>query len=517
MTVYHINDNDEAKRCQAHAPENCKFYRGEEDTRHHDSFQSAVEASEKLLKAQHGETTSSTKKKVRYSFLKEFKEQDKQFTEDFEGVPKRFFSTDLRGKWLHEGYDLDAAIAQHEGSDSEVRVAPISIYKMREVTGHTLHAMSSPADNRLSDEEVQDLADDLGAHHVEKLDPHVIRSMHKGTERAWKLEYKDTDAEGNERTKYVIAADKPHKKMGAYRFRRRPDALSESSSFVLTDVRSLAGASRIQKKTGYNTIRDSVASDVPGDPYKVSRMMRSLQSLEDAQREGNNFMAQKKYIRENSGNKVATVWMDKKNPDAVRQDMMDNTALKGDFRHVEIDNDVDPVEYADFERSYQDAKEKLPPIPDGKEPELRIRKLGKHNATGLFSPGHNTIAVDVRTSGSFVHEYGHYCDTVVQNNASLRGDFRQITQKYSRDLDIPAEVGEQKREYYTTPTEIFARGFELYSQKRLGITENRLLDEDKLENFDYEPFQKDPEFRERTFEFFDKVFEQQKAEKQSHA
>ena len=37
---------------------------------------------------------------IQYSFLDEFKELEDEFNSSFSGVPKRFFTTDLRGKKL---------------------------------------------------------------------------------------------------------------------------------------------------------------------------------------------------------------------------------------------------------------------------------------------------------------------------------------------------------------------------------------------------------------------------------
>ena len=149
--------------------------------------------------------------------------------------------------------------------------------------------------------------------------------------------------------------------------------------------------------------------------------------------------------------------------------------------------------------------DKLPPMAEDRKPELRLRKLGKHRATGVFFPHKNTIAVDIRDSSSFIHEYGHYIDLTVKNNQSLNNEFTSVTKEYSSALKMPDVMGEGKREYYTTPTEVHSRAFEMYAHERLGIN-NRLLNPDKFNEFDYKPFKDNPELKEKTFAFFDKVF-----------
>ncbi|GAA4837999.1 hypothetical protein [Garicola koreensis] len=156
------------------------------------------------------------------------------------------------------------------------------------------------------------------------------------------------------------------------------------------------------------------------------------------QLEGRNFLAQKKYIREQNAT-IASAFDDKKNPDKARQDMMASTSLStangGHFSKVEIDNDVDPDEYADFENAIHDAESKLPPIPADRRPDLRIRKLGKHNANGVYNPARNTVAVDVRTSEAYIHEMGHYYDLTAKGNASLSEDFKDISRSYSSAVE----------------------------------------------------------------------------------
>lgn len=73
----------------------------------------------------------------------------------------------------------------------------------------------------------------------------------------------------------------------------------------------------------------------------------------------------------------------------------------------------------------------------------------------------NIIAVDVRDTTSFIHEFGHYLDFTYQGGeeeCSLQDDFADILASYQDTL--PKDIS--KCAYFKTPTEVFARGFELW-------------------------------------------------------
>jgi hypothetical protein len=46
----------------------------------------------------------------------------------------------------------------------------------------------------------------------------------------------------------------------------------------------------------------------------------------------------------------------------------------------------------------------------GRGVELKFRRLGRHRAEGLYFPDRRILALDVRTSRSFAHEFGHLVD-----------------------------------------------------------------------------------------------------------
>lgn len=495
--------------------------------------------------------------KIRYSFIKDFEEKQKAFEADFGEYPKRFFNADLRGKRMPKNVDLvevaddlDYAIQRDPSElDDEQRKQQRFLFNILpalregEIYGNMMHATSQPKENKeMPIDEAEKLAKELGAINVKELTGKEADSLGGvGATRGIIAEFpgglkkpsvtvdergrrkfiprnKRDQYPAEEDRRYVVFTDRPNKQMKVYIPGSERAGLTANDTFIKSDLRSLAGAKRIQENTGNNLLQEiTVENRNPGAKYNENkiRSIRRLGQLEEAQLKGKGFLDQEKYVKDRSG-KVATAYMDKKNPDKIRQELMEKSTLHvnngGGFRKVEIDNDVDPEEFKDFENAYNEIKDKLPPIPGDKRPELRVRKLGRHNANGVYFPHKGTLAIDVRTSEAFVHEYGHYLDLTVKNNASLSSDFREISKEYSQKLELN-EVEQKKRDYYTTPTEVFSRSFEIYANERLGIN-NRLLNPAKFKNNDHKPFS-DPTLKKKAFDFFDKLFEkntsQQKA------
>ncbi|MCJ0583915.1 hypothetical protein MMJ10_11670, partial [Enterococcus cecorum] len=193
------------------------------------------------------------------------------------------------------------------------------------------------------------------------------------------------------------------------------------------------------------------------------------------------------------------------------------------FKYVEIDNEVDLNKYQKFEKELNTL---LPHLPQAEsQAELRLRKLGRHKALGLFVPDFNTIVVDFRSSKdthvvggvgiqSFIHEYGHYLDfNFDEGNLSLSSAFQPIVKEYQKELnketykdffDMQGKDGKYDLDYYTIPTEVFARAFELYTHE-IGLRSN-LMHTDMLyrSSVPYKAFT--PENRERITQYFDQQF-----------
>jgi hypothetical protein len=200
-----------------------------------------------------------------------------------------------------------------------------------------------------------------------------------------------------------------------------------------------------------------------------------------------NVQANKRF--ENLSQKViATVTDDKKYQDSALNRSTRFNSLG--FRKVEVDtapyrfdisNGAKLPSYKTFAFDYNEfrnveaAWEKIVDrLPQGTvSPELKFRKLGKHKATGLYHPMFNIIAVDVRDTTSFIHEFGHYLDFTYlggEEECSLQDDFADILASYQDTL--PKDIS--KCAYFKTPTEVFARGFELWVFETL-ISDSPLL------------------------------------------
>lgn len=486
--MFHITDRDEAKSCRAKSPEACRYYRGKEDPRHYGTALEAAEASQALLQEAHGSTSTHH----RYSFITSFKSLEEKFTHDFEGVPTRFFNADLRGKLVSQKTDIPAllqeVVRRREAGEASV---PLGYFMPRELYARLAQSLSTPKDNQAPAPLILEAAEALGVQDLQEVPGTLVRSS-----RAWR---------GLLEGKQIIIGDgQVGEELASYRFRGTPEGFKRGESFMVVSARTLLGLKRMKRKVGLNPL-PSLAQDYTSERRDAQRIagLLALHSLEEAQEEGRNFLAQQKYVKDHRG-AVATAWMDKKHPDALHRNLMDHHGLEESFRAVEIDNEVAPEEYHSFKEALEEVRDRLPSIPQERKPELRIRKLGKHKALGVFFPHKNTLCIDVRTSEAFIHELGHYYDFVVKENASLGEGFRVLRKRYGQALEVPG--GGKNSEYYLTPTEVFARGFELYAHKRLGIN-NRLLNPESFKRFDYAPFTEDPKLEKELLDFMEGVFQ----------
>lgn len=498
MARYHVNpDSGNIGACSAKIQ--CPFNLTAEE--HYPNKASALQAAEALMSEQHNTFEKTVKK---YSFVKDFKQRELKFEEDFEGVPTRFFNADLRKNNIKFSADVNLDNVDDVDLKHSVNADP------RRLVSGMFQAVSAPADAGVSDSEIVAVGERLGLNLKKIENERYLRAL--GVEEAWVSQYSYVNALGKTvNTGYVVS---PDKKVGQVLARYRMRFIPEDDlprNFRVIDVRSLMGAARIQRKTGENLLEpfhssanNSWVSSL--DDNGRHQVMKTLLELEEAQLEGKSFKSQQKYIRENSSKSSARVWEDKKYPKDTHIEAASKSPLKRFFKKIEIDNDVDLDEFKRFEKDYVEVVDKLPKIPRGKEPELRIRKLGRHKATGIYFPHKNVVGIDIRTSGSTVHELAHQYDLTVKDNASLRRDFRGIISDYTKSLKIPPGEPASRAEYLGTPTEILARGFTVYAHEKLGIN-NSLLDERRLEDYDHAPF-KDPVLKEKVFQFFNNLYEE---------
>ena len=259
-----------------------------------------------------------------------------------------------------------------------------------------------------------------------------------------------------------------------------------------------------------------------------------------------NFVLNQKYSRQSSAT-IATVQSDKKYQDSELNKSTIFNQLG--FRKVEVDTqkyEGKEFDYSLFKKVEEDFEAICNKLPHASaQPELKFRKLGKHKATGLYAPFLNILAVDVRNTESFIHEYGHYLDYKHGDKASesyslednfehiitaYSNNFKIISQKKEDDLltrlmkaskeSIPSVVSlEEKRlsselellkqtvkmfDYFTTPTEIFARGFELWVYETITSNSSLLKSKEEYSNrIEYTSFNG---IKESLFAFFATIF-----------
>lgn len=221
----------------------------------------------------------------------------------------------------------------------------------------------------------------------------------------------------------------------------------------------------------------------------------------------------------------ASAWQTKKNINDETKSLMENTSLKDFFHYIELDNDVDLELYKDFEQEMQLIYPLLPK--SNQAADLRLRKLGNYRALGLFHPATNNIALDFRSGkdrgkdknnpyapnepgiASFIHEYGHFLDYNMnpeKSNLSMQDDFCPILHHYQQNLNKleNSDYVKDKSDYYGTPTEVFARAFELYSS-HLGLQSSFLRSPKSYQSLsEYQVFGE--EILPTLYAYFDKHF-----------
>ena len=224
-----------------------------------------------------------------------------------------------------------------------------------------------------------------------------------------------------------------------------------------------------------------------------------------------------KYNRETSS-ECARAFETKKNIPVKYQKIMKNTKLLKDFSYVELDQDIDLKKFNQIEEEYFSIRKilNLDKFFSGTNPELRFKKLGKHRALGLYYFVLKVICVDITSPCSFIHEFGHFIDhDYTDGQLSLQLDFfeiiNQYRQAYENDLlsdDIEPSIYKylkRKRDYFFTPTEIFARMLEVYLANQ-GIESSFLKTKDELSfSMGYPTINE--ELKKSVDEYFNKLIE----------
>jgi hypothetical protein len=328
-------------------------------------------------------------------------------------------------------------------------------------------------------------------------------------------------------------------------------AFSKESEFYSmgkdTDEQHFVGFNSV----GYALLKSRIAELKREKGYDFESAVNHIAFVE------HNFVLNQKYSKQSSTT-IATIQTDKKYQDSELNKSTIFNQLG--FRKVEVDTqkyDGKEFDYYLFKKVEEDFEKICNKLPHAAaQPELKFRKLGKHKATGLYAPFLNILAVDVRNTESFIHEYGHYLDYKhgenVGDSYSLSEDFEHIITSYSNNFKIICKKQEdylltrlmnagkesissvvsleEKRltaelellkktdkmfDYFTTPTEIFARGFELWVFETITSDSSLLMKrEDYSNRIEYASFNG---IKERLFTFFATIFPEEMIKDNSFA
>lgn len=209
----------------------------------------------------------------------------------------------------------------------------------------------------------------------------------------------------------------------------------------------------------------------------------------------------------------AKSFMTKKNiPEKILSVMQDNKFLE-EFKMLELDETTDIPIFRKIEKEYICLKNslKLNNILDC-EIDLRFRLLGQHKAAGLYYPG-KCICIDLKSPSSFIHELGHHIDfkfgtagLKLSNSKNFRELSREYKSLYLKAIDSLDDDNSsknfliRKKSYYFTPTEIFARCFELYLTKLKSLKSSFTKEDFKI-NWGYPELTES--FRSLILNYFD--------------
>ncbi len=217
------------------------------------------------------------------------------------------------------------------------------------------------------------------------------------------------------------------------------------------------------------------------DAYAIRQLLRRLYLL--LFEEYVNYMDWEEYERLINKN-VATAYITKKNIPKVMLKEMEQSRFNKYFGYVEYDEEVDIKAARTVADEFLELNERLFHGSKNFNCAIRIRKLGKHRALGLYFPQLNCMCVDIHSPDSFIHEYYHLLDDQM-GVVSQQYEFYQICRKYRElvlerlheDKDLEAGLmkpGKYNLGYYFQPVEIFARCGEMYLQRIKGVKSSLL-------------------------------------------
>lgn len=169
-----------------------------------------------------------------------------------------------------------------------------------------------------------------------------------------------------------------------------------------------------------------------------------------------NLAANRRYASAHS----AGVFEDKLSCDEAHRGAAASSLFARRFAHVEIDDSVDLGQFARLDREAAELADRgwLPTI--GADNSIRFRLCGRHRAIGVYSPSLKAIAIDPRAPRSGAHEMAHAYD-FEHGQLSAEPGFRPILDRQRAALS-GMDLTDSRLAYWSTPTEVFARAYELH-------------------------------------------------------
>lgn len=196
--------------------------------------------------------------------------------------------------------------------------------------------------------------------------------------------------------------------------------------------------------------------------------------------------------------------------------IMEESVLNERFGYIEYDEICDTEKIATINAQLLEFVDTYFPCEDIKNVSLRFRRLGNHNANGLYYPAYRCIAVELSHPESFIHEFGHmldYSHGMVSNRLNST-KFDKVYSLYVKLLD--KKLGDatllgkwrsggkkSKYSYYTEETEVFARSFEVYITAKLGIRNSITRNEEQYQENPYVYHLEDEEYMDAVKKFFE--------------
>lgn len=226
--------------------------------------------------------------------------------------------------------------------------------------------------------------------------------------------------------------------------------------------------------------------------------------LEKIVKYSNELSENQNYVVSSSVGKTARVFETKRNISDKNFLAMKESSLNNYFKFVEFDNDIDLEKVKLFEKEVENLPNQIL-LPILNKNDLRFRKLGRHNASGIFFPIQKCIGVDVRSSTSFIHEIGHAIDySRNEKTYSVESNFeniREVMRNFMKENKI------ENFKYYSSATEIFARAFEFYFLNKFNLNHNFDVISKDSSRFDHIALQfNEAGLRDEVMNYFEKLF-----------